>query len=299
MDDVFGSDGESDREDLDPQNGQKTTSTPHDILSIDEDDDKNDPEPAKQPSLKEETRDIFGSDDDDEQELELDGENEMITEKAANPDIFVRKSQDDDAERDDLFGSDDDEEGDSNGNSNNFLSDNTMKKSTSTAPSHSKLCLPNIHRLSDGSQMLLKMPGFVKFQPKPYNPSTYDPEAEASLFNHAPDIIRWRYQLNSKGEIMKDVQGAPLRESNSRLVKWSDGTYQFLIGEETFEGQLVPVNDRSSLPGSSPHSFVALSMRNSTVPHPKIRNRVKKIAAARAISRKAQCWSALGRLRIN
>jgi hypothetical protein len=110
----------------------------------------------------------------------------------------------------------------------------------------------------------LKMPGFVKFQPKPYNPSTYDPEVESSLFNHAPDIIRWRYQLNSKGEVIRDAQGVPLRESNSRLVKWSDGTYQLIIGEEAFEGQLVPVNDRFSF-SPCPLPCLCSSLRHSFI----------------------------------
>ena len=33
---------------------------------------------------------------------------------------------------------------------------------------------------------------------------------------------------------MKDAQGNPLRESNARLVKWSDGSYQMVVGTEVF-----------------------------------------------------------------
>ena len=30
---------------------------------------------------------------------------------------------------------------------------------------------------------------------------------------------------------MRDANGKPLRESNARIVRWSDGSYQLLIGD--------------------------------------------------------------------
>ena len=92
--------------------------------------------------------------------------------------------------------------------------------------------------------MLLKIPGFVKIQTVPYNHLTYNSEIERTLFHHAPAIIRWRYKRNKNNEILFDNKGKPIRESNARLVKWSDGSYQFIIGDESFEGQLVTSNDR-------------------------------------------------------
>jgi RNA polymerase-associated protein LEO1 len=235
MEDVFGSDSEDER--------REAMETPHDILDIDEDDDGGDRLKTTRPdSGKDEEKDLFGSDEEAELESsQVEKKTTPIDATDAIDAFSLQRKSHELMKKDDLFGSEDDEE-EVAGNSTNFLNESNQAP---TPPSFSKLCLPNIERLAEESQMLLKMPGFVKFQPKPFNPSGYDAEVESRLFNHAPAIIRWRYKRGTNGAIVKDAHGAPIRESNSRLVKWSDGTYQIVIGDETFDGQLVPVNDRS------------------------------------------------------
>jgi hypothetical protein len=285
MEDVFGSDDEDERL-------EQAVETPHDILDIDEDDDGGDRPGLGRPTGKDEEKDLFGSDD---EEAELEPSRAADTKPTppdsdANEAFTLQRKTHEMSRSDDLFGSEDEE--DVAGTSTNFLNESTQAEAP---PSFSKLCLPNIDRLSEESQMLLKMPGFVKFQPKPYNPSTYDAEVESQLFNHAPAIIRWRYKRGANGAIVKDAQGAPIRESNSRLVKWSDGTYQIIIGDETFEGQPVPVNDRSAAPLWSPSPLLASSIPNSTVRPPKTPPPLPQSwQMARVTSRRDLCWSVLG-----
>lgn len=74
-------------------------------------------------------------------------------------------------------------------------------------------------------------------QQTPFHPSTYTGEDQAPMvkideFGHkktrqAPEhIVRWRYARNNKGE--------RIRQSNAKVVRWSDGTLCLYVGEECF-----------------------------------------------------------------
>jgi RNA polymerase-associated protein LEO1 len=55
-------------------------------------------------------------------------------------------------------------------------------------------------------------------------------------FKFTTNIIRWRLKPDNsaKDGLARDSQGNPIRESNTRLVKWSDGSIQLLVGNEAF-----------------------------------------------------------------
>ena len=57
-------------------------------------------------------------------------------------------------------------------------------------------------------------------------------------------MVRWRYKRDESGEIVCDANGMPVRESNARMVKWSDGSYQYIVGSTVFNAELVPMHDR-------------------------------------------------------
>ena len=59
---------------------------------------------------------------------------------------------------------------------------------------------------------------------------------------------------------MQDEQGKPIRESNARIVKWSDGTYQLLIGEDNvFDLRIENNTDNSQFVASvEVHSCLTL-----------------------------------------
>ena len=110
---------------------------------------------------------------------------------------------------------------------------------------HAKLCIPETRKISsEAVAFSLKLPNFLKLQTKPYDKQLHSEETETSLFHGATSMIRWRYKLNKDGNIEVDEKGLPVRESNTRLVKWSDGSYQLIVGQEEFDSSIYPVTDR-------------------------------------------------------
>jgi RNA polymerase-associated protein LEO1 len=98
------------------------------------------------------------------------------------------------------------------------------------------LALPDrsIHTTNKSNIMSIRAPNFVKFQHDEYVKDAYDADEERRTFDAAIAVARWRYQRDSNGELIKDTSGNPIKESNARLVKWSDGSYQVLIGDQIF-----------------------------------------------------------------
>ncbi|KAI0741533.1 Leo1-like protein-domain-containing protein [Daedaleopsis nitida] len=106
------------------------------------------------------------------------------------------------------------------------------------------LPIPNIPvpKSSDGSYWVIRIPNFIKVDSKPFHPDTYvGPEQEDEDAHHAESLreksmtiklkventLRWRW---SKDEFNQDR-----RQSNSRIVRWSDGTLSLQLGKELFD----------------------------------------------------------------
>ncbi|KAK8791687.1 hypothetical protein WA538_002893 [Blastocystis sp. DL] len=85
---------------------------------------------------------------------------------------------------------------------------------------------------------LLRLPAAFGIQEKPFDKTKYSEQEEIAELvekkrtSRAEALIRWRWKRDSNGEIIRDARGKPIRESNARIVKWSDGSYQLLIGED-------------------------------------------------------------------
>lgn len=58
------------------------------------------------------------------------------------------------------------------------------------------------------------------------NAKTISVDGETILIDPPTDVIRWRWARNKKGE--------RIRQSNAKLVKWSDGSVYLYIGKECF-----------------------------------------------------------------
>ena len=50
-----------------------------------------------------------------------------------------------------------------------------------------------------------------------------DEEGRTRLKLKVENTIRWRPKLDEEGNEMKDEKGELIRESNARMVRWSDG----------------------------------------------------------------------------
>ncbi|OCH87371.1 Leo1-domain-containing protein [Obba rivulosa] len=132
--------------------------------------------------------------------------------------------------------------------------------------------IPNIPvpRTSDGKYWVIRMPNFVKVDSKPFHPDTYvgpdqedeDAQTAESLREKSMSIklkventVRWRW--------VKDDDGRDRRQSNGRIIKWSDGSLSLQLGKELFD--VTQTVDNS---GAIPRSAIGGSQQASQVTPP-------------------------------
>ncbi|KAF8316808.1 hypothetical protein DL93DRAFT_2226627 [Clavulina sp. PMI_390] len=115
--------------------------------------------------------------------------------------------------------------------------------------------VPNIPlpRSSDGNIWIARMPNFVKIDSQPFSPETYrGPEADVtedqldtireqslSIKLEVDNTVRWRWAKGPDGKLY--------RQSNSRIIRWSDGTMSLQLGNEIFD-VTVNVDTSGSVP---------------------------------------------------
>lgn len=99
----------------------------------------------------------------------------------------------------------------------------------------------------------VKLPNFLSVEPKPFDPETYedenpaksdtlDEEGKTRIRLKVENTIRWRYEKDADGNIMK--------QSNAKIVKWSDGSLSLYLGNEIFDVY------KASVQGNHNHLFV-------------------------------------------
>ncbi|KAL3790657.1 hypothetical protein HJC23_009757 [Cyclotella cryptica] len=99
-----------------------------------------------------------------------------------------------------------------------------------TVESDAKKIHPSLH--------IVKLPNLVGINYSAYNANTHNLEDEEEYYRgYVHNMIRWRYKYNpdDDSQIIRDGEGNPVRESNTRLVKWSDGSYTLHVGQEVLE----------------------------------------------------------------
>uniref|UniRef100_A0A8C9WHB6 RNA polymerase-associated protein LEO1 n=1 Tax=Scleropages formosus TaxID=113540 RepID=A0A8C9WHB6_SCLFO len=98
----------------------------------------------------------------------------------------------------------------------------------------------------------VKLPNFLSVEPRPFDPQYYedefedeemlDEEGRTRLKLKVENTIRWRSR--------RDEEGSEIRESNARIVKWSDGSMSLHLGNEVFDVYKAP------LQGDHNHLFI-------------------------------------------
>jgi RNA polymerase-associated protein LEO1 len=110
--------------------------------------------------------------------------------------------------------------------------------------------LPYI-RADVGSEFhFVKLPNFLSVEPRPYDPETYEDELEeeetldeegrARLKLKVENTIRWRTAFDKEGNAFK--------QSNARMVKWSDGSLSLHLGSEIFDVYRQPLQVNYNYP---------------------------------------------------
>uniref|UniRef100_A0A8C2FTP8 RNA polymerase-associated protein LEO1 n=1 Tax=Cyprinus carpio TaxID=7962 RepID=A0A8C2FTP8_CYPCA len=104
-----------------------------------------------------------------------------------------------------------------------------------------------------GSELyFVKLPNFLSVEPRPFDPQYYedefedeemlDEEGRTRLKLKVENTIRWRSR--------RDEEGSEIKESNARIVKWSDGSMSLHLGNEVFDVYKAP------LQGDHNHLFI-------------------------------------------
>ncbi|XP_050991666.1 RNA polymerase-associated protein LEO1 [Labeo rohita] len=104
-----------------------------------------------------------------------------------------------------------------------------------------------------GSELyFVKLPNFLSVEPRPFDPQYYedefedeemlDEEGRTRLKLKVENTIRWRSR--------RDEEGNEVKESNARIVKWSDGSMSLHLGNEVFDVYKAP------LQGDHNHLFI-------------------------------------------
>lgn len=100
----------------------------------------------------------------------------------------------------------------------------------------SKMVLPYTYKSKAGdSSIFVRTPNFIKIQSAEYSRLSYNPDQERQFFDGATAVIRWRLKRDADGEVVCDADGIPVKESNARMVEWSDGSMQLVVGDAVFQ----------------------------------------------------------------
>ncbi|XP_075064102.1 RNA polymerase-associated protein LEO1 isoform X2 [Mixophyes fleayi] len=112
--------------------------------------------------------------------------------------------------------------------------------------------IPKVNTDLGNDLYFVKLPNFLSVEPRPFDPQYYedefedeemlDEEGRTRLKLKVENTIRWRTR--------RDEEGNDIRESNARIVKWSDGSMSLHLGNEVFDVYKAP------LQGDHNHLFI-------------------------------------------
>jgi len=112
--------------------------------------------------------------------------------------------------------------------------------------------LPKVDTAIGDDVYFVKLPNFLSIETKPFDQAFYedeidedevlDDEGRARLKLKVENTLRWRHG--------KDREGNDIKESNARIVKWSDGSISLHLGNEIFDIFKMPIE------GLQNHLFV-------------------------------------------
>lgn len=106
----------------------------------------------------------------------------------------------------------------------------------------------------------VKLPNFLSVETRPFDAATYedevdddeimDEEGRTRLKLKVENTVRWRYARDEHGNVVYDELGNQVKESNARVVRWSDGSLSLYLGNEIFDVHVM------QLQGDFNHLFV-------------------------------------------
>ena len=161
-------------------------------------------------------------------------------------------------ERTGLFGASDDDEDNQSGGPDDPME---MDDPKDVAPKEGKpLVVPKTTKpASDVSMHITKLPNLIGFKTSAFDPDDYHPTIEEEDFGPSTvhNLVRWRYQKDDTGHLVRDEHDKLQRESNTRLVEWEDGSWTLHIGSEVFQVDSKDNSTPDGFPGLNGYMYLS------------------------------------------
>ena len=115
------------------------------------------------------------------------------------------------------------------------------------------------HRPESGTSLYMtKLPNVVAVQPSAFDEAEYDEKKEEESYKgYVHNMVRWRYKRDENGSLVRNGSGKLARESNTKLVKWSDGSFTLHIGKEGFDIQNVDSSTSDGFTGLNGYVYLS------------------------------------------
>ncbi|XP_041535307.1 RNA polymerase-associated protein LEO1-like [Microtus oregoni] len=108
-----------------------------------------------------------------------------------------------------------------------------------------KVEIPSINTDLGNELYFVKLPRFLRIEPKPFDPQHYEDECEDEKVLYGDDKTKLKLKVENtiRWRIRRDEEGYKIKESNARIVKWSDGSMSLHLGSEVFDVYKVPLQN--------------------------------------------------------
>ncbi|XP_047719509.1 RNA polymerase-associated protein LEO1-like [Prionailurus viverrinus] len=112
--------------------------------------------------------------------------------------------------------------------------------------------IPNVNSDLGNELYFVKLPRFLSIESKPFDPQYYEDEFEGVKVLDEEDrtMLKLKVENTIRWRKRRDEEGNEIKESNTRIVKWSDGSLSLHLGNEVFDVYKAP------LQGNYNHLFV-------------------------------------------
>ncbi|RXW23894.1 hypothetical protein EST38_g1949 [Candolleomyces aberdarensis] len=129
-----------------------------------------------------------------------------------------------------------------------------------------EVAFPNIPvpRSSDGDNWVIRTPNYVTIDSKPFHPDTYiepdqeDEETQGANAKERSMTIKLKVENALRWRWTKDENGMDKRQSNARIIRWSDGSLSLRLGKELFD-----INKSVDTSAAAPRQLGASSQPSS------------------------------------
>ncbi|XP_069348214.1 RNA polymerase-associated protein LEO1-like [Eulemur rufifrons] len=169
--------------------------------------------------------------------------------------------------------------------------------------------IPSINSDLGNELYFVKLPKFLSIEPKPFDPQFYEDEFEDEKVLDEEERTRLKLKVENtiRWRVRRDEEGNRIKESNARIVKWSDGSMSLHLGSEVFDVYRAPlqgnhdhlfVREDTGLQGQAvfkfkltfrPHSTDSATHRKMTLPLAKRSSKTQKIRILPMASRDPEC----------